>query len=213
MKDRNSQGEIARRLECDESREADALALALADLDFVIACCSRLLDDQQVPLGGRGIMKNDEAYQRALWDAALVTFYKHYEHPAHTSVSSAMQELLATTSNKNVQRHFENWRQERHQRVAHPVGRDESYRTGVFRAPEGSGVITISRRRVRTDDDGIRWFRIFVQTVMARIEERSKQVQRALQVRLDQLSEEEYKRLPSLPLGDHRRPPGIERLS
>lgn len=200
----------ARRLESENAREGDALALAIADLDFVIGCCTRLLEDQQVQLGDRGPMVEDETYQKALWDAALAAFYKHYEHPAHASVSAAIESVLHDATTANVKKHFENWRQERHQRVTHPIGKDESFRMGVFRLPDVSGVVSIARRRLRVGDDGVEWFRRLAKVVKARVDERYTEVQDALEKELAALSDEEYQALPDLPLGDHRRPPGIE---
>lgn len=202
--------EHARRLETAAAREIDALALASADLTFVISCCDRILADQNVDLGERGKLIEDKTYQRALWDAALVAFYKHAERPGHASVRRAMDAVLAS-ANPNARKHFENWRQERHKRIAHPVGKDEAYRAGVFRLPGVSGVVIVERRRTRVGDDGIEWFRRLAQAVLQGVERRIAGLQGQLQSELDHLTDEEYRALPALPLGDHRRPPGVEK--
>jgi hypothetical protein len=181
---------------------ADQAAI-IADLQFVMDCCKRLLTELAKPEIAR-----DSVVPQALWSAALVAYARCFGAGRRFGLTT--EDVRTLPLQGEVMKYHKWVLRERDTLAKHPASPFEAAKVGAALSPPGQeerrveGIAILSASRVLVDDNGVRQLGGLASELAKQTAERAQKQQDAVLADAQKLSLESLYQRPPLRAG----PPG-----
>ncbi len=181
---------------------ADQAAI-IADLQFVMDCCKRLLTEL-----GKPEITRDPVVPQALWSAALVAYARCFSRGKRFGLTT--EDVRTLPLQGEVMKYHQWVLGERDKLARHPANPFEAAKVGAALSPPGQeerrveGIAILSASHVLVDDTGVRQLGGLASELAKQTAERAQQQQDAVLADAQQLSLDGLYKLPPLRTG----PPG-----